>query len=57
MVCTPCKTAGELNKRGLGLKDSDRKRDAEKAFTQAQFFHDECKGCDCQHVVGVRLHD
>jgi len=26
-------------------------------FERAQFFHDDCVGCDCQHVVGESLHD
>jgi hypothetical protein len=57
MICKPCKTGGELNKRGLGLKADDKLRDAEAAFKQAEFFHDDCNGCDCQHMVGMRLHD
>lgn len=58
MICKPCRTAGELNKRGRGLRDSEKNRDAEAAFEQARFFHDECKGsCHCQHAVGMKLHD
>lgn len=57
MICKPCRTAGELNKRGLGLRDHEKIRDAEAAFKQAEFFHDECKGCYCQHVVGLKMHD
>lgn len=57
MICKPCLTAGELNKRGRGLRKSERDRDAESAFEQARFFHDECRGCDCQHTVAMDLHD
>lgn len=57
MICKPCLTAGELNKRGRGLRASERTRDAEAAFEQARFFHDECRGCDCQHTVAMDLHD
>ena len=58
MICKPCRTAGELNKRGLGLRDHEKIRDAEAAFKQAEFFHDDCQGgCNCQHVVGLRMHD
>jgi len=57
MICKPCRTAGELNKRGRGLRDADKLRDAEAAFKQAEFFHDDCQGCDCQHIVGLRMHD
>lgn len=56
MICKSCRTAGELNKRGLGLRDADKLRDAEAAFEQARFFHDDCvSGCLCQHVVGIRM--
>lgn len=58
MICKSCMTAGELNKRGLGLRDADKLRDAEATFERAQFFHDDCQGgCNCQHVVGLRMHD
>lgn len=58
MVCTPCKTGGELNKRGLGLRDAGKPHQAEAAFEQALLSHDDCiGGCFCQHVVGMKLHD
>lgn len=57
MICKPCRTAGELNKRGIGLMKEDKRRDANNNFERASFFHDDCSGCDCQHMVGVRLHD
>jgi hypothetical protein len=58
MICKPCRTGGELNKRGLGLREEDKRRDAEAAFEQAKFFHDDCVGktsCQCQHIVGIRM--
>ena len=57
MICKSCTTAGDLNKRGVGLRKADFKRDAEATFERARFFHDDCVGCDCQHVVGESLHD
>ena len=58
MICKSCKTGGELNKRGLGLREAEKLRDAAAAFEQAKFFHDDCTGgCFCQHVVGIRMHD
>jgi len=57
MICKPCSTAGELNKRGIGLSQAGKRRDADANFERASFFHDDCVGCDCQHVVGERLHD
>lgn len=57
MICKPCSTAGDLNKRALGLLKEDKRRDADGNFERARFFHDDCVGCDCQHVVGERLHD
>ena len=57
MVCNSCKTAGDLNARGIGLLEHDKRRDAESAFEQALFFHDDCGGCDCQHIVGTKMHD
>lgn len=58
MICKSCRTAGELNKRGLGLRDADKLRDAEASFEQARFFHDDCVGatsCQCQHIVGIKM--
>lgn len=54
MVCSSCKTAGELNERGLKLMERGEVRGAETAFDQSEFFHDDCVGCDCQHSTRVR---
>lgn len=58
MICKSCRTGGELNTRGLKLRAADKRRDAEAAFEQAKFFHDDCVGktsCQCQHIVGIRM--
>lgn len=49
MTCSSCKTAGELNRRGLYLIEQDKIRQAEELFLMAEEMHDECKGCTCQH--------
>lgn len=38
-----------LNQRALQHVKDGQVRAAEAAFTQAEFMHDECKGCYCQH--------
>jgi hypothetical protein len=55
MICVSCKTAGELNQRGLYHIERDEVRAAETVFEQSEFFHDECKGCDCQHMTRVKV--
>lgn len=49
MICTDCRTAGNLNERGLTAMIEDKKKAAETCFTQSEFMHDQCRGCDCQH--------
>jgi hypothetical protein len=49
MICTDCRTAGNLNERGLTAMIEDKKKAAETCFAQSEFMHDQCRGCDCQH--------
>jgi len=49
-----------MNKLGRGFRDEGKDEDARAAFAQAEFFHFYCKGkgnCNCQHIVGVKMHD
>jgi hypothetical protein len=55
MICKTCVTAGMINKRGLKIIDMDRKWDAKREFDTATSLHDECRGCDCQHTVGMKM--
>jgi hypothetical protein len=55
MICGSCKTAGELNQRGLYHVECGEIKAAETKFTQSEFFHDECKGCDCQHTTRLKV--
>jgi hypothetical protein len=57
MVCKSCRVAGAMNNRGLDQLNKDRADLAERSFDAARAYHDECKGCDCQHVVAVKMHD
>jgi hypothetical protein len=55
MICKTCITAGMLNMRGLKMVDLDRRKEAESLFQAALGTHDECRGCDCQHTVGMKM--
>jgi hypothetical protein len=57
MVCKSCRIAGAMNNRGRDQLSKDRADLAERSFDAARAYHDECKGCDCQHVVAVKMHD
>jgi outer membrane murein-binding lipoprotein Lpp len=57
MVCKSCRVAGAMNNRGRDQLAKDRSDLAAQSFDAARNYHDECRGCDCQHVVGERLHD
>jgi hypothetical protein len=55
MICKNCVTGGMLNLRGLYLVQLDRSADAKGLFNAAESMHDECRGCDCQHTVGMKM--
>lgn len=56
MICAECKLGGELNGRGLLFIRQDDKARGESYLEAAEEKHVLCRGCDCQHVVGARLH-
>ena len=56
MVCGDCRIGGELNARGVALRDAGNVAKAEETFAAAEGVHERCRGCDCQHMVGVWLH-
>lgn len=49
MTCSSCKTAGELNKRGMYLMEQEKTKQAEELFVMAEDMHAMCRGCACQH--------
>jgi hypothetical protein len=53
MICSTCRTAGQLNYRGM-YKLNDKPGQAKEDFEAAREKHEECKGkgCTCQHHVG-----
>lgn len=55
MVCSECKIGGELNARGVALRDAGNAGKAEETFAAADACHDRCRGCFCQHMTGVSL--
>lgn len=55
MVCSECKLAGELNSRGVALREAGNVGKAEETFDAAEAVHERCRGCDCAHMVGVSL--
>ena len=55
MICSDCKIGGELNARGVALLNAGNVHKAEETFDAAQSVHDRCRGCVCQHTVGVDL--
>lgn len=55
MICTDCRLGGELNARGLLFIRQDDKAKGESYLEAADDKHAACRGCDCQHVVGIRL--
>lgn len=57
MICTTCKAAATLNRRGRNEEDWGHSQKAEETFEASRGLHEECKGCYCQCVVGERLHD
>jgi hypothetical protein len=57
MICKACKGAGNMNRLGRDKRDENRPEEAEAAFGQARLYHLHCTGCDCQHIVGMKLHD
>lgn len=56
MVCSDCKIGGELNTIGLALRETGNSEKAEESFTAAERRHEQCRGCDCQHIVGTWMH-
>lgn len=57
MICQSCRAAGTLNRRGREERDNDLLEKAEETFQAAEALHAECKGCYCQHVTRLKLHD
>lgn len=55
MVCMDCKIGGELNARGVSLRDSGNVAKANETFDAADACHEKCRGCDCQHMTGTDL--
>lgn len=56
MVCKDCKIGGELNARGVALRNAGNVAKADETFDAADACHEKCRGCDCQHMTGVILH-
>lgn len=54
MICQTCKDAGLQNQRGMWFREKDRKRESAQSFKRATELHGDCRGCDCQHTVGIR---
>lgn len=57
MICTTCKAAATLNRRGRKEEDWGHSEKAKETYEASKGMHAECKGCPCQCVVGERLHD
>lgn len=54
MICSDCKIGGELNARGLALRDDGNVAKADETFDAADACHDKCRGgCLCQHITGT----
>lgn len=56
MVCNDCKIGGELNARGIAIREAGNAGKAAETFDAADACHEKCRGCDCQHMTGVWLH-
>lgn len=54
MICQTCKDGGLQNQRGLWFLDEGRKREGNASLKRAVDLHSDCRGCDCQHTVGVK---
>ena len=56
MVCVDCKIGGELNARGVALREAGNAAKAAETFDAADACHEKCRGgCPCAHVTGMSL--
>jgi hypothetical protein len=55
MICSPCRTGGEVNSEAVAYLNDGDLAGYENRKVIAQSFHAKCSGCTCQHHVGARL--
>lgn len=53
MLCNDCKIGGELNARGIALREAGNANKAAETFDAADACHEKCRGCTCQHTTGM----
>lgn len=56
MICSDCRIGGELNARGIALREAGNVSKADETFDAADACHDKCRGCDCHHYTGTVMH-